>query len=150
SGADASGTYDVNQVLVYHFGGDKGAAMDSTAYKSEPSAAAAEANPASLIGTGVKFAGAQTLSIPANGAVHLTAGKGFTLSAWVRIPTAQSNAYVAQLADAGHELVLGINANQVFARFASGAGDPVTVTQSTQITNAEWHHLAVTLADGHL
>jgi biopolymer transport protein ExbB len=150
SAADAPGTFDTNQALVYHFGPAKGSPQDSTAYKSEPSAFNAEVLTASIIGSGAKFAGGQTLSIPANGAVHMTASKGFTVSAWVRIATAQSNAYVAQLADSGHELVLGINANQAFARFASGSGDPVTVTQSTPITNTEWHHLAVTVADGHL
>jgi biopolymer transport protein ExbB len=150
SAADAPGTFDTNQALVYHFGPAKGSPQDSTGYKTEPSNFNAEVLTASIIGSGAKFAGAQTLSIPANGALHMTASKGFTVSAWVRIASAQSNAYVAQLADSGRELVLGINANQAFARFKSGSADPVTVTQSTQITNAEWHHLAVTLVDGHL
>src|SRR5215469_1748494 len=71
SAADAPGTYDANQALVYHFGAPKGSPQDVTGYKSEPSAFTAEVNPASLIGTGAKFAGAQTISIPATGTVHL-------------------------------------------------------------------------------
>ncbi len=150
SSADAAGTYDTNQALVYHFGAAAGSPQDSTAYKTEPSAFTAEVNPASLIGAGAKFAGAQTISIPANAAVHLAANKGFTLSAWVRIEGAQSDAYVAQLADQGRELVLGISGTQAFTRYHGASGEPVTVTQSTQLTTGEWHHLAMRIGEGHL
>ena len=67
---------NVNQALVYHFGAAKGSPQDVTAYKTEPSEFNAEVNPASLIGAGAKFAGAQTISIPATGAVRLAQGKG--------------------------------------------------------------------------
>src|SRR5262249_39934573 len=36
SGADGAGTYDVNQALVYHFGGAAGSAQDATASNMEP------------------------------------------------------------------------------------------------------------------
>lgn len=151
SAADAAGTYDANQALVYHFGAPKGSPQDVTAYKSEPSAFNAEVNPASLIGAGAKFAGAQTITIPATGAVHLQPAKGFTLSAWVRFDAAQpaSQAYIAQLADQGRELVLGVSGTQAFARY-DGGGGPVVLTQATQLTTAEWHHLAVRAGDGRL
>jgi biopolymer transport protein ExbB len=149
SGADAAGTYDVNQALVYHFSAPSGAPQDATGYKSEPSKFTAEANPASLIGGGVKFSGNEAVSIPANGAVHLGAGKGFTLSAWVRYQAAESDAYVAQLADQGRELVLGIAGTQAYARF-NGAGTPVSIQQSTQLTTGDWHHLAVRIGGGKL
>jgi biopolymer transport protein ExbB len=148
--ADAGGTYDTNQALVYHFGAPKGSPQDSTAYKSEPSAFGPEIVTTSLIGSGVHFGGAQAIAIPANGSVHMTAAKGFTLSAWLRIAASQTNANVAQLADGGHELVLGINGNQAFARFSPAAGTPVTVTQSTQLTSNDWHHVGVIIGDGHL
>lgn len=147
--ADAPGTYDTNQALVYHFGAAKGTPQDSTGYKSEPTAFDAEVSSASLIGSGVKFAGAQTISIPANGAVHLAAGKGITVSAWVRFEAAQSQAYVAQLADEGHELVLGINGSTAFARYNGGA-QPVTVNGTAALTTSEWHHLAMRIGDGNL
>jgi biopolymer transport protein ExbB len=150
--ADAPGTYDVNQVLVYHFSAPKGAPQDVTGYKSEPTAFNAELTPASLIGGGAKFSGSQTITIPANGAVHLSPGKGFTLSAWVRFAAAEpaSQAYLAQLADQGRELVLGIAGTQAFARYAPGTGNPVTLTESGQLTTGDWHHLAVRIGDGRL
>jgi len=151
SSADAAGTYDVDQALVYHFGAPAGSPQDVTAYKTEPSAFNAEVNAASLIGAGVKFAGSQTIAVPATGTVHLQPAKGFTLSAWVRFDVAQaaSQAFVAQLADQGRELVLGIIGTQAFARYV-GAGGPVTITQSDQLKTGDWHHLAVRIGDGRL
>ena len=148
--ADAAGTYDASQALVYHFGAPKGSPQDTTAYKSEPTVFNAEVNPASLIAAGAKFAGAQTISIPATGAVHLSPAKGFTLSAWARIEAGQSaEAYIAQLAEQDRELILGISGTQAFVRYTAG-GNPVTLTQATQLTTAEWHHLAVRIGDGRL
>jgi biopolymer transport protein ExbB len=149
SAADAAGTYDTNQALVYHFGTAKGSPQDSTAYKSEPTTFDVEVNQASLIGAGAKFAGAQTISVPAHSVIHLAAGKGFTVSTWVKFDSAETNAYLAQLADQGKELVLGINGTQAFARY-NGGGAPVTVTQNGQLTTGEWHHVAVTIGGGNL
>jgi biopolymer transport protein ExbB len=150
SGADAPGTYDTAQALVYHFGAAAGSPQDSTGYKTEPTKFTAEVNPASLIGAGLKFSGSQIVSIPANGAVRLIAGKGFTVSAWVRIDAAQTDAYVAQLADQGRELVLGIKGTQAYGRYNGGAGAPVSLQQSGQLTTGEWHHLALRIGDGRL
>jgi biopolymer transport protein ExbB len=146
---DPHGTYDANQALVYHFGAAKGSPQDATAYKSEPTSFDADVNSASLIGAGAKFSGSQTIVIPANGAVHLAAGKGLTVSAWVRFEAAQSQAVVAQLADQGRELTLGIAGSQAFARYNGGAS-PVQLTQTAALTSGEWHHLAVRIGDGHL
>jgi len=148
--ADAAGTYDASQVLVYHFGAGSAAPQDVTAYKSEPAAFGAEVNSASLIAAGIKLSGSQTITIPASGAVHLAAGKGLTLSIWARFEAPQAQAYLAQLADQGRELVLGIAGNQAFVRYNSGSGAPVMLTQSGQLTSAEWHHLALRIGDGQL
>ena len=148
SASDAAGTYDTNQVLVYHFAAAKGSPQDSTAYKMEPGAFNADANPTALIGAGVKFSGSQTISIPANALLHFAPGKGFTLSAWVRFATPQQGeAYIAQLADQGRQLVLGISGSQAFARYGAG-GAPLTVTQSAQLTANDWHHIAIRAGDG--
>lgn len=155
SGADAAGTYDTNQALVYHFGAPAGSPQDSTGYKSEPSKFTATVNPASLIGAGAKFTAGQLISIPATGAVHLSSGKSFTLSTWVRIEAAQADADVAQLADQGKagqgkELVLGIAGTHAFARYNPGGSAPVMVQQSADLGTGEWHHLAIRLGEGQL
>ncbi len=148
--ADAPGTYDVNQALVYHFGAPAGMPQDSTGYKSEPTAFTARVSSASLVASGATFAGGQVISIPAGGAIRLLAGKGFTLSVWARIASAQSQAYIAQLADQGRELTLGISGAQAFVRYNDGSGPPVAVQQMGQLTTGEWHHLAMRIGDGHL
>lgn len=150
SAADAGGTYDTNQVLVYHFAAPKGSPQDSTSYKTEPGAFNADANPTSLIGSGVKFSGSQTITVPANALLHFAPAKGFTLSAWVRFAAAQQNeAYIAQLADQGRQLVLGVSGSQAFARYGAGAA-PVTAMQSGQLTTGDWHLLAIRAGDGKL
>jgi len=152
SASDPAGTYDGNQVLVYHFGPPRGSPQDSTHYKSDPTAFNATVNPTSLIGSGASFSGSQTITVPATatGALRLAAGQGFTVSAWVRFSAAQSAADVVQLAGQGRELTLGISGTQAFARYASGSGAPVSVQQTGQLTTGDWHHLALTLGGGQL
>ena len=152
SASDPAGSYDGNQVLVYHFGPPKGSPQDSTHYKSDPTAFNATVNPASLIGSGASFSGSQTITVPASatGALRLGAGQGFTVSAWVRFTAAESAADVVQLSGQGKELVLGVSGTQAFARYASGSGAPVSVQQTGQLTTGDWHHLALTLGGGQL
>jgi len=147
--SDPAGTYDANQALVYHFGAAADSPQDTTAYKTDPKSFTAEIVPGSLIAKGVKFSPGQTISIPSNGALQLAAGKGFTMSAWVRFEAPQSQAVVAELSGQGHQLVLGINGSAAFARY-DGSGAPVTVTQPADMTTGEWHHLALRVADGQL
>jgi biopolymer transport protein ExbB len=152
SDSDPAGTYDGNQVLVYHFGPPAGSPQDSTHYKSDPTAFTATVNPASLIGSGASFSGSQTITVPAgaSGTLRLSATQGFTASAWVRFSAAQSSADVVQLSGDGKELVLGISGTQAFARYASGSGAPVSVQATGQLTTGDWHHLALTLGGGQL
>ncbi|MEJ0087440.1 MAG: DUF2341 domain-containing protein [Pseudomonadota bacterium] len=146
--ADVAGSYDKNQALVYHFGAAANAAQDATAYKNEPTNFGAELTSASLIGSGLKFAGAQNLTIPASGSLRLVSAQGVTLSAWVRIESAQSQSYVAQLAENGRELILGIEGTQAFARYTDGT--PVQVGSTVALSTGEWHHLALAAGNGQL
>jgi biopolymer transport protein ExbB len=152
SASDPAGTYDGNQVLVYHFGPPKGSPQDSTHYKSDPTAFNATVSPASLIGAGTSFSGSQTISVPASatGSLRLAAAQGFTVSAWVRLNAAESSADVVQLSGQGTELALGISGTQAFARYVSGSGAPASVQQTGQLTTGDWHHLAITLGGGQL
>ena len=150
SGADTAGTYDTPEALVYHFATPKTGAQDSTGYKSEPDRFGADVNPASLIGSGARFGGSQVISIPASGATRLLAGKGLTISAWVRFEGPQSDVYLAQLADQGRELVLGINGSQAYARYSGGGPEATARQQSGELAPAEWHHLAVRIGGGQL
>ena len=151
SGATASaGSYDKNQALVYHFGAPASSPQDATAYKAEPSAFTAEVNAASLIGAGAKFSGAHNISIPANGALKLVPAQGMTISAWVRIDTAQQNAYIAALEDGNKSLILGLDGTTIFGRWSGGTGPAVVAQSGVQMTTGEWHHLALRVGDGQM
>ena len=145
-GSDPGGTYDKNQVLVYHFGAAAGSPQDETSYKTEPSAFKAVVNPASLIASGAQFKGAETITIPSTPALHLVPAQGLTVSTWVRIEASQTQAYLAALQDSGKDLVLGINGTQAFA---SLSGMSVTQTGGN-LTTGEWHHLVVRAGNGRL
>ncbi len=149
SASDAAGTYDSHQVLVYHFGPPKGSPQDSTRYKSDPTAFNATVNPTSLIGAGASFSGSETITVPATGALQLTA-QGYTISAWVHFSAAEPSADVVQLSGSGRQLVLGISGTQAFARYQDGPGTPVSVQQAGQMTSGDWHHLALTVGGGQL
>jgi biopolymer transport protein ExbB len=148
--AAPGGTYDKHQSLVYHFGPASGQPQDSTANKTEPTAFTAEVNAASLIGSGAKFSGAHSISIPANGAARLVAANGYTLSAWVRIDAAQQNAYIASLEEGGKSLVLGIDGTTIFGRWSGGAGPAVVALSGVQMNTGEWRHLALRVGNGKM
>jgi biopolymer transport protein ExbB len=147
---DAAGTYDKDMALVLHFSDAQGLPQDATPNKNNVTASTAEATPAALIAGGAKFAGAQSMTIPASATLRLMPAQGLTGSVWVRIDQPQSAAEVLALEDGGKELVVGIDGARAFARFASG-GTPVTVQQgSGQLPVGQWHHLAVRLGEGQL
>jgi biopolymer transport protein ExbB len=148
-GADAAGTYDAGQVLVYHFG-NEGMPADLTAYGNNPSRSTAEPNNASLIGGGVKLAGAHSITVPSTASLRLLPDKGATFSSWVRIESPQSEAYVLELADENRGLALGINGTQVFARVTE-KGQVTASAQSADILAAgQWHFLALAAGDGRI
>jgi len=149
SAADAAGTFDPDQALVLEFAEPSGLPLDSTAYKNNPATSTATPSPASLIGSGVAFSGAQGIHIASSQSLRLMPNQGFTASAWVKVDAAQAQADVIALVDHGHELSLGINGLRAFARF-TGAAAPVNVTQAQDLTPGQWHHLALTAGAGQL
>jgi biopolymer transport protein ExbB len=145
----AAETYDVSQVLVYHFGEADAALADSTAYGNKAVSSTAEINPASLIAGGAKFAGSQVITTPASASLRLLPAKGMTLSSWVRIDQPQANATVMALEDQGRHFILGIRGDQAFAR-VTGAGGDTEIAQTDNLPTGSWHHLAATVGNGKL
>lgn len=146
---DTPGTFDVNQALELEFDQTSGLPLDATAYKNNPSASTAGLVPASLIAGGVKFSGAQSITVPASPSLRLLPNRGLTLSGWVKLAGPQQ-AYFLALSEAGRELVLGIDGAHAFARY-SGGGAPVTVSQSgSELSSGDWHHLALTVGAGQM
>jgi len=148
SAADIAGTYDASQVLVLSFGDGTGTPIDLTAYKNNPGASTVELTPASLIGGGAKFAGKESVIVPATPSLRLLPNQGFTASAWVRAEHAQQ-AVVFALNDQARQLALLIDGARFAAR-ATMSGAPATVTQAADFSLGQWHHVALTAAAGKL
>ena len=147
--ADAAGSYDGSQALVYHFGPAAGSPQDSAGFKTEPAVFQAEIGTASLIGAGTKFNGTNSITVPANAVLQLVPEKGLTVSTWLRIEGDQSDAHVFELGQAGQRLVLGIAGRTVYAEI-NGAATPSRVSAKEPLAPAQWTHLAVVAAAGKL
>ena len=148
AGADIAGTYDAQQVLVLSFSEGTGLPQDATAYKNNPSASTATLTPASLIAGGAKFAGKESITVPANPSLRLLPNQGLTASAWLRVESPQQ-AVVLALTDGTKAVELDLAGAKVVARATVG-GAPVTVTSSADLSMSQWHHVAFTAANGKL
>jgi biopolymer transport protein ExbB len=149
AGADAPGTYDANQVLVYHFG-NEGLPKDVTAYANNASEFTGENNPASLIGSGAKLTGAGAIITPSSATLRLLPDKGATFSAWVRIEAPQAEGYVFELADANRAFVLGVAGTKVFARISQGRQVAASAQSSDLLVAGQWQFVAVTVAKSRM
>ena len=146
--ADISGTYDTQQVLVLSFAEATGLPMDATAYKNNPSVSTAVLSPASLIAGGAKFAGKESIAVPATASLRLLPNQGLTASAWVRIEAPQQAAVLA-LADGAKSIELSIDGAKATVKAVMG-GAPVVVTAPGDLSVSQWHHVAFTAAAGKL
>jgi biopolymer transport protein ExbB len=146
--AEVAGTYDTQQVLVLSFPESSGLPQDGTAYKNNPSTSTALLTPASLIAGGAKFAGRESITVPATASLRLLPNQGFTASAWVRIEHPQEAAVLA-LSEGAKSLELDVSGARAVAR-ASLGGAPVMVTSGVDLSMSQWHHLAFTAAAGKL
>jgi biopolymer transport protein ExbB len=146
--ADEPGTYDASQALTLSFLRPDGLPLDSTAYHNNPTRSDASFTPASLIGGGVKFAGKQSLSVPASASLRLLPNQGITLSTWLRLDGAQQSTVLA-LADQDKLIALDVEGAKLIAR-ASFGGAPVTVSQTADLSTAQWHHAAIVVDGGKL
>jgi biopolymer transport protein ExbB len=161
--ADVAGTYDAQQVLVLSFSEAAaapaagtpaagtpaaGTPVDLTAYKNNPSQFSAVLTPASLIAGGAKFAGKESITIPATASLRLLPNQGLTASAWLRIEKPQQAAILA-LTDGAKSLELDVEGAKLVVRAALD-GAPVTVSSGADLTMSQWHHVAFTAASGKL
>src|SRR5262245_41458840 len=124
AGDDRNGTYDTNQVVVYHFSDANGIASDATAYGNQPAQFAAELTTASLIAGGARFDGTSRIALADAPTTRVLPTQGVTISMWLRMEAPQQDAYLVSAEDAqGRSLVLGINGGAPYARLATGGAD---------------------------
>ncbi len=148
AGDDGPASFDVNQVLVYHFDGN-GQVQDQTAYGNHPLQNLGEAIPAALIGAGTRFNGAGPLLIPDSPSLRLLPDAGWTFNAWVKIPAHQSDAYLLErIGDTG-SLVIGIDGTRAYISLKDGSGSTQRISAAKELGTGTWYHTAATFKQGH-
>jgi biopolymer transport protein ExbB len=146
--SDPKGTYDSDEVLVYHFNERGTPALDSSVWSNNAQSVGQPAEGA-LIGTGLRLDGRTALTLPASSSLALAANSPLTWSAWIKPAAMQPNSAIYSRRDGANALVIGLDNATPFVEVTnagavqrSGAGTPVA-------PNA-WHHLAVIAANGQV
>lgn len=143
-GQDIGGTYDVNQVAVYHLREKDGLPKDSTAYANHAASFSGKLNLPSVIGSGARFAGTGEKMTIAE-AASLNFNKGFTFSAWLRVSGPAKDAHIFSWDDGAQSIVIGVDEMKVYFRLSSGQGQTVVTPKIVSLTPNRWHHLAATV-----
>jgi biopolymer transport protein ExbB len=116
---DTKGTYDKNYVAVFHFAEAEGMPKDATGYGNNVSAFSGSLGLPAIVGKGVTLGGgADKIVIQSNPSLDISGG--FTFSSWIRINTAQSDAYLLYRADGDKAITIGIDKTRLYCRLKSG------------------------------
>jgi len=143
-GQDSGGTYDVNQVAVYHLSDKEGNPRDATAYGNHTAEFSGTLAIPSVIGNGIQFSGAgEQMTIAPSASLNFS--KGLTFSAWVRIEQSAGITRLFSWDDGKQSLVIGIDRTYAYCNLSQENGKMVVMTKTTVLTPKRWHHLAVTV-----
>ncbi|NLI81625.1 MAG: DUF2341 domain-containing protein [Deltaproteobacteria bacterium] len=139
---DSGGTYDANQLAVYHLKEKEGAPRDSTAYNHHPVELTEGHGLPSIIGSGVSLSGSGAkIVIPRTPAMNLATG--FTFSAWVRIHGPGGDARILSWEDEERSIVVGIDQDAPYCRVINASEKlSLTTQKSAALTPGTWHHVS--------
>jgi biopolymer transport protein ExbB len=145
--SDAGASWDVDQALVYHFNGEP--VQDSTRYGNNPAENSAQANPASVIASGLRLTGSESVVVAGSPSLRLNPAKGLTLSVWVNADQAQPDAVVAELGEGASSLRLGLDALVPYLRLSAG-GTATETPRAAALTAGTWHLLTGVVEESRL
>lgn len=146
-GSKPAETFDPDYTLVYHFNGASGTPpKDATANANHARNAPFKTVEDGTIGKAARFDGNAALSLPANPSLNVSAGGGFTFSAWVKPASLAPNTLLFSHRDGANALLIGLDNGVPFAEI-DGTASPVRTPASTPLAVNKWSHVAVT-ADG--
>ena len=141
---DQAGTYDVDQIAVFHFSSQSGVASDQTAYGNTLTLPEELMSPASLIAGGVSFLGASAIAINESPANRQLAENGFTFSSWIKPTGVQQEAVILSRQSDGKKIELAIDQSALYAVINDGNGS-VETPRTAPLTLDTWQHVALTL-----
>ncbi len=147
AGSDAKGTYDVNQLGVWHFAESSGTPQDVTGYANHAREFTGARFSGAAIGEGIKFEGESTLVIPASPSLKISRAAGVTFSTWVRLSTEGQNSVLFSQQDGDKSIVVALNSGKLVVAVNDGS-----VSLSTEplvdLPVGVWHHVALTVEEG--
>lgn len=146
AGSDAKGTYDVNQLGVWHFAESTGTPQDATGYANHAREFTGARFSGAAIGEGIKFEGESTLVIPASPSLKISRAAGVTFSAWVRLTTEGQNTILFSQQDGAKSIVVALESGKLVAVVNDGSVSLRTEPQ-VDLPAAVWHHVALTVEE---
>lgn len=143
-GQESGGTYDVNQVAVYHFSEKDGNPRDATAYGNHAASFSGKLGLPAIIGNGIQFGGSgQQMTIAR--ATSLNFAKGFTFSAWVRFNQSTGNDYLFSWDDGSQFILIGLDEAKAYCSISAVKGHALTTSKTAALKPARWYNLSVTV-----
>ena len=146
-GQDAGGTFGVNQAACLHLGELEDPPRDATANNNNAAAFSGGQGLPGVIGNSVSLNGGGN-RIDLAGTPSLDFSSGFSLSAWVRINMAQSDAWLFSRQGAAATLVVGIEGTKVYASITAADGTVYSTDKSVDLPVGDWHLITVTAKPG--
>jgi biopolymer transport protein ExbB len=142
-GQDSGGTYDANQVLVFHLGETEGPPKDATANANHASDVSATQGLPAVIGLGAGFNGvADRIGVAPSPSLKLSGG--LTFSCWLKIRGGQKDAHLLSIHQGDQSMVVAIDQTSLYSRLMGSRNKTWETDRSTQIPTDAWHHVAVT------
>lgn len=144
--SDPGASFDVATALAYHF--VDGQPGDLTSYGNNPAETTATANPAAVVGAGVRFDGRQSITVPASPSLRLVPSQGLTVSAWVNADQEQADAVLAAGTDpSGASVTLGVSGLAPYLR-VEGPGGIVETPRGASLVAGTWQLVTATIGEG--
>src|SRR5674476_665389 len=141
SAGDSKGTYDADQIFVYHFGTTEGAGTqgvrDATGNANNPNASGANPVPSGPIGAAAGFDGTSKIDLSASPSLKLGSASGFTFTAWIKL-AGNDNATLYSQHDGSKTLKIGLTGGALFVSNAASVAS-ATIALKPGI----WQHIAV-------
>ncbi|SRR5579862_420460 len=138
---DARNTFDADTVLVYHFNEHGTPPVDTTASANNAQNSGSPAD-GSMIGSGLRFDGKTSVTIPNSPSLEWAPGASLTWSAWIKLAALKPNTVIYSRQDGADAFAIGVDNGVPYVEAAgrrSSGGAPVAA--------GTWQHLAI-VAEG--
>ena len=145
---DPKGTYDVDTVLVYHFGEHGQPPLDATKFANNAQNAGIP-DDGSLIGTGLRLDGQGKITIPASSSLAWSDGTALSWSAWIKVVATQPDATIFSRQDGANAFRIGVDNAVPFVE-VTGANGTQRSPAGAAIAPNSWHHFAMVAGGGKI